>query len=70
MIDPQTIYEVGQIALTIIGGATILLNVIAPLTKTKLDNKALRFLKRALEMVSLNRVDGEVVISVKSDTKE
>ena len=54
-----------QIALTVIGGATVLLNVIAPLTKTKKDDKVLNFLKKLLEAVSLNVNDkGETKLEI------
>lgn len=43
-----------QIALTIIGGSTVLLNIIAPLTKWTGDDKILKVLKQILEYVSLN----------------
>ena len=46
-----------SIGLSIIGGATVLLNMIAPLTKWKGDDKILSFLKKFLEAVSLNVAD-------------
>ena len=51
-----------NIGLTIIGGATVLLNIVAPLTKWKGDDKILSFLKQFLEYISLN-------VNDKGDTK-
>jgi len=59
------VLSVAQTILTVIGSATILLNIIAPLTKTKLDNKALRFLEKVLKVVSINKKDKRIVIKSK-----
>jgi hypothetical protein len=40
--------------LTIIGGATMILRIIAPLTKNNVDNKVLFFLESLLEIVSFD----------------
>lgn len=57
-----------QIALSVIGGATVLLNFIAPMTKWKGDDKILAFLKKFLEYVSLNvndNGDSKLEITIK-----
>ncbi len=41
-------------AISIITGASIILKVIAPLTKTKKDDKVLKFLLKALKWLSLH----------------
>ncbi len=51
--------------LTIIGGATVLLRMVAPLTKTKKDDIVVEFLLKFLKMVSLNLDDSTVKIKVK-----
>lgn len=48
------IIHIIDIALTVIGAATVALKVIAPMTKTLKDDKVLNFLKKLLAMVSLN----------------
>jgi len=40
--------------LSIIGGATALLRVVAPLTKNKKDDHTLKYLERFLEVVSFD----------------
>jgi len=40
---------------SIIGTATVLFRIIAPLTETKVDDKILQGLTKLLEMVSLNK---------------
>jgi len=54
----------GQAALAIIGGATIVLNIFAPLTKNKADDKVLKVLKRFLEIVSLNVDNNKSVLTI------
>lgn len=54
-----------QMVLTIIGGATVLLRMVAPLTKTKKDDIVVEFLLKFLKMVSLNLDDSTVKIKVK-----
>ena len=54
-----------QVILQIIGVATIALNIFAPLTKNKTDDKIVAFLKRILEIVSLNMVDNKLIINLK-----
>jgi len=56
-----------QLILEIIGGATILLNFVAPLTKNKTDDKILNFLKQLLLRVSLNLNDNKLVIDIKKE---
>jgi len=56
-----------QLILEIIGGTTILLNLIAPLTKNKTDDKILNFLKQLLLRVSLNLNDNKLVIDIKKE---
>ena len=53
--------------LSVIGGATILLNIVAPLTKNKTDDKILIFLKTVLKRVSLNMGDNKLVIDIKKE---
>ena len=53
--------------LSVIGGATILLNILAPLTKNKTDDKILIFLKTVLKRVSLNMDDNKLVIDIKKE---
>lgn len=48
---------IGQYVLTAIGGVSVILGVIAPLTKSKKDDKVLAFLKKVLSVVSLNVSD-------------
>lgn len=65
MIDIQT----GLLILTsVISGASMILKVIAPLTKTKKDDNVLKFLNKVLSFLSLNvKTQGkEVVVKVKS----
>jgi len=40
--------------LSVIGGATVLLRMVAPLTKTQFDNKVLKILEDVLGVVSLD----------------
>ncbi len=56
--------------LAVIGGATILLNIVAPLTKNKKDDKVLKFLKLILSKVSLNIENGESVLKIKITGKK
>ena len=53
--------------LSVIGGATVLLNILAPLTKNKTDDKVLIFLKKVLKRVSLNMDDNKLVIDIKKE---
>ena len=50
----MSITNVLTIMLSIIGGATIVLRAVAPLTKTKIDNKVLEILKTISSIVSLD----------------
>ena len=59
------IVNIIQIALPVIGGATVLLNMIAPLTKWKGDDKILAFLKKFLEVVSLNIKEDSSKVEIK-----
>jgi|TARA_Y100000310_G_scaffold344582_1_gene458120 hypothetical protein len=59
------ITEIIKIILEIIGGSTILLNIMAPLTKNKMDDKVLSFLKRLLQVMSLNVENNQLVINLK-----
>lgn len=54
-----------SIGLQIIGGATILLRIVAPLTKTNIDNKVLEVLTKILKVVSLNVKDSKLEIKIK-----
>ena len=53
--------------LSVIGGATILLNILAPLTKNKTDDTVLIFFKKVLKRVSLNMDDNKLVIDIKKE---
>jgi len=53
-----------SIGLQIIGGATILLRSIAPLTKTKKDDLIVKYLMKFLKAVSLNLEDKKLEIKV------
>ncbi len=48
------IMQIINLGLTIIGGATVLLNTFAHLTKNKTDDKILAFLKKVLAIISVN----------------
>jgi len=48
-----------------IGAATVLLNIVAPLTKNKNDDKILAYLKIFLKAVSLNVKDDKLEIIVR-----
>jgi hypothetical protein len=62
-MDIQTIVT---IVTSVIAGASIMLQVIAPLTKTTKDDKVLSFLKKALEVLSLHvKEDSKVEVVVK-----
>jgi hypothetical protein len=62
-MDIQTIVT---IVTSVIAGASIMLQVIAPLTKTTKDDKVLLFLKKALEVLSLHvKEDSKVEVVVK-----
>ncbi len=52
------------IGLNVIGGATVLFRIVAPLTKTQLDNKVLRALELILKYVSLNKENKTLTIKV------
>jgi len=53
-----------SIGLQVIGVATICLRVIAPITKTTLDNKLLEILTKVLKAVSLNLDESKIEIKV------
>ena len=62
--------------LAVIGASTVALRIIAPLTKTKIDNKILRWLEIIFENVSfdskakvLSLFKGEEVIDIKVKQK-
>ena len=65
MIDISTILV---IATGIISGASIILKVIVPLTKTKKDDKVLKILLKILEVMSLHtpKDDGKLNINIKN----
>lgn len=54
-----------QLVLSIIGGASVLLKVVAPLTKTKKDDKVLAFLLKLLNSVAFNPAENKLEIKVK-----
>tara|TARA_Y100000310_G_C20629726_1_gene787966 strand:+ start:205 stop:399 length:195 start_codon:yes stop_codon:yes gene_type:complete len=51
--------------LEIIGGATVLLHFTAPLTKWKGDDKLLNFLEKLLKIISMNRENGKLEITLR-----
>lgn len=57
------------LGLQIIGGATVLLNIIAPLTKTQKDDSILAFLKKILSAISLNVGEEESILKIKIKRK-
>ena len=59
----MTFLTIVQTALTIIGGVSVLLGVIAPLTKNQKDDKILYYIKKFLSMVSLNMSDKSLNIN-------
>ena len=61
MIDIMQIISIG---LTVIGGATVLFNIVAPLTEATWDNKVLEVLKSILGAVSLNRDSSKITIKL------
>ena len=65
MINADNIITILNLALAAIGLATIGLRVIAPITKTKVDNKILKYLIVILEKVSLNMDTKELKILIK-----
>jgi hypothetical protein len=44
------VVEYGQYALTALGGVIVILAVVAPLTKSDIDNRALDFLRKVVEL--------------------
>jgi len=62
MID---IMNIAQIALTVIGAASVILSVIAPLTKSKTDDKVLYWIKKILSITSINVEDKTLGIRTK-----
>ena len=54
-----------QLALTVIGGATVIFRFIAPYTETKLDDKIVFYLDKILRTIALNRNNNSVNIKVK-----
>jgi len=61
--------QIGNYILLIVGGATILLRIIAPLTKNKTDDKIVVFLNGFLRLLSLDS-DSQIfkMMKEKSDT--
>ena len=64
-MDLVTIFN---IATAVIAGASIILGAIAPLTKSKRDDRALAFLKKVLKILSLH-VKEDNVVEVKVSSK-
>ena len=61
MMDLMQIFVIG---LNVIGAATILFRIVAPLTEQTWDNKVLNVLNSILGAVSLNRNSNEVKIKL------
>jgi len=63
-IDIQTIV---LIVTSVISGASVMLRVIAPLTKTNKDDKVLKFLLKAMEVLSIHtKQNNKVEVVVKN----
>ncbi len=62
MIDILTTFET---ILAVIGGASILLKFIAPMTENKKDDKILAVINRILSVVSLDKTDDTLRIKLK-----
>ena len=54
-----------NLILQVIGGATILLNFVAPFTKNKADDKILSFFKKLLSIISLNVGEEESILKIR-----
>lgn len=59
------ILNILQLILTVIGAASVVLKIIAPLTKTKKDDKVVAFLEKLLKNVSLDSEQGKLTIDIK-----
>lgn len=51
------IMNIAQIALTVIGAASVVLSIVAPLTKSSTDDKILYWIKKILSITSINVED-------------
>ena len=58
-----------NLILSVVGGATLVLNIIAPMTKNKKDDKVLYWLKLILSKVALNVKDETLVVDKKLTIK-
>jgi len=63
MLENIVVYV--EIALTIIGGATVLFRMIDPVAQSDNGNKILNFLDEILERVSLNKDKSKIEIKIK-----
>ncbi len=63
MID--MIFNYVLIGLQVIGGASVLLGIIAPLTTNKYDDKVLDIFKKILKGISLHVDEKKIVINLK-----
>ena len=61
-IDIMAILSIG---LSVIGGATVLFRIVAPLSKASWDNKVLKVLESILGAVALNKDNSKIEIKVK-----
>lgn len=57
--------QIISIAFQVIGVATVLFRIIAPLTETKKDDKILSFLTSFLSSVALNKEQKVITVKVK-----
>jgi hypothetical protein len=48
----------------VIGGATVVFRIVAPLTKNVTDDNILKYLEKFLEVVSLNKDDSKLEIKI------
>lgn len=69
-LDLQLAWNIFQAGLTIIGGASVLVKLIAPLTKNTWDDKLAKWITKfysGLKKISLNQEeDGKVIVTVGS----
>ena len=53
-----------SMVLMVIGGATVVFRIVAPLTKNVTDDNILKYLEKFLEVVSLNKDDSKLEIKI------
>jgi len=63
----MTLINIILVALQIIGGTSVVLKVVAPLTKWKGDDKILKFLEKILKIISLDTDSDRLIIDLKKE---